>query len=57
MLRSVWFLFSLVVIKTLYRHHIIYFTAADHNINIICIQEHRYYPSKLEINYCDTGNG
>ena len=31
-------------------------SAIDHNIDIICIQEHRYTHSK-DIKYCDTGNG
>ena len=29
----------------------------EHNIDIICIQEHRYYYNKVEIKYHDTGNG
>ena len=32
-------------------------SAAEHYIDIICIQKHRYYNSKLEIKYHDTGNG
>ena len=32
-------------------------SAAEHNIDIGCIQEHRYYPSKLKIKYHNTSNG
>ena len=32
-------------------------SAAEHNIDIICIQEYRFFHSKLEIKYHDTGNG
>ena len=31
--------------------------AAESNIDIVYIQEHRYYHSELEIKYYDTGNG
>ena len=31
-------------------------SSAEHNIDIVCMQEHRYYHSKLEIKYHDTGN-
>ena len=29
--------------------------AAEHNIDIICVQKHRYYSSELEQKYNDTG--
>ena len=32
-------------------------SALEHNIDIVCIQEHRYPHSELEIKYHDTGNG
>ena len=32
-------------------------SAVGHNINRICVQEHRYYHSKVELKYHDTGNG
>ena len=32
-------------------------SAAENNIDIICIQEHRYYHCKLKIKYHDTGYG
>ena len=40
-------------------HHLPELTASatEHNIDIVCTQEHRYYHSKLEIKYHDTGNG
>ena len=31
-------------------------SAAEHNIDIICIQERRYYNSKQEEKYYDTNN-
>ena len=31
-------------------------SAADHNINIVYIQGHRYHQSEVEIKYYDTGN-
>ena len=31
-------------------------SATHHYIDIVCIQEHRYYYSELEIKYNDTGN-
>ena len=30
-------------------------SAAEHKIDLICIQEHRYYNSEVEIKYHDTG--
>ena len=32
-------------------------SAAKHNIDIICMQKHRYYQSTIELKYNDTGNG
>ena len=32
-------------------------SAVEHNIDIICTQEHRYSHSELEIKYHNTGNG
>ena len=32
-------------------------SAAEHNIDIVCIQEHKYYHCKVEIKYHYTGNG
>ena len=32
-------------------------SAIDHNIDIVCIQEHRYYHSEENIKYHNTGNG
>ena len=32
-------------------------SAAEYNIDIVCIQEHRYYHSKAEIKYHDSGYG
>ena len=32
-------------------------SAAEHNIDIECIQEHGYYQSEQEIQYYDTSNG
>ena len=32
-------------------------TAVEHNIEIICMQEHRSYHSELELKYHDTGHG
>ena len=32
-------------------------SAAEHNIDIVCIQEHKNYHVELEIEYHDTGNG
>ena len=32
-------------------------SAVEHNIDTICIQEHRYYYCELEIKYHCTGNG
>ena len=32
-------------------------SATKHNVNIICIQEHRYYHREIEIKYNHTGNG
>ena len=31
-------------------------SAADHNIDIVCLQEHRYDNSELELKYNDTCN-
>ena len=31
--------------------------AAEHNIDIICVQEHRYYHSERKLKYYGTGNG
>ena len=30
---------------------------AEHNIDIVCVQEHRYHFSKVKIKCNDTGNG
>ena len=32
-------------------------SAAEHNFDFVCIQEHRYYHSELEIKYHDTDDG
>ena len=32
-------------------------SAIDPNIDIVCVQEHRYHHSKEDIKYHDTGNG
>ena len=32
-------------------------SVAEHNIDIVCKQEHRYYQSEVEIKYHDSGNG
>ena len=32
-------------------------SAAKHDMDIICIQEHRYYHSELEVKYHYTGSG
>ena len=32
-------------------------SAVENNIDIACIQEHRYYHYELEIKYHNTGNG
>ena len=32
-------------------------SVVDHNIDIVCIQEHRYHHSKVDIKYHDTGKG
>ena len=32
-------------------------SAVEHNIDIVCIQEHRYHHSEVEIKYHDSGNG
>ena len=32
-------------------------SAAEHNIDIACLQERRYYHSGLELKYPDSGNG
>ena len=32
-------------------------TAQDHNIDIVCVQEHRYHHSEEDIKYHDTGKG
>ena len=32
-------------------------SAAEHNTDIICVLEHRYYHCDLEIKYDDTGKG
>ena len=29
----------------------------EHNIDIVCVQEHRYHHSEVEIKYHDTANG
>ena len=45
-------------VTTLYRMHQIpdlTASAAGHNIDILCIQEHRFYHSKQEIKYQDVG--
>ena len=32
-------------------------SAAKHNIDIVCVQKHRYHHSEVEIKYHNTGNG
>ena len=32
-------------------------SAIDHNIGIVCVQEHRYHHSEVDIKYHDTNNG
>ena len=32
-------------------------SAVDHNVDIVCVQEHRYYHCEIDIKYHDTGDG
>ena len=48
---------TLLTLNKIDQFHKLTASATERNIDIVCIQEHRYYHSEQEITYHDTGNG